>query len=65
MNHYMHIAGAGSIMEALDAGKHVIVVINDSLMDNHQTELAEQLAKDRHLVHTTPKYVSHVNSYLL
>lgn len=44
-------------MEALDAGKHVIVVINDSLMDNHQTELADQLANEKYLVHTTPKYV--------
>lgn len=55
LNQYILPVGAGSILEALDAGKHVIVAINESLMGNHQTELAEQLAKDKHLVHTTPK----------
>ena len=33
----------------------MIVVINESLMGNHQIELAERLAEDNHLVHCTVK----------
>ena len=46
-------AGAGSFMDVLSRGKNLLVVINDLLMDNHQTELAEQLASDQYLFHTT------------
>ncbi|CAK9830052.1 UDP-N-acetylglucosamine transferase subunit ALG13 homolog [Anthophora retusa] len=42
-------AGAGSILDALGNKKNLIVVANQSLMDNHQLELAEQLYKDKHL----------------
>ena len=34
-------AGAGSIMDALGRRKPLVVVANDALMDNHQTELAD------------------------
>lgn len=53
-------AGAGSIMEALEKHKHVVVVVNDLLMDNHQVELAEQLYKDEHLYYCTCQDLLHV-----
>ena len=38
-------AGAGTCIEVLTAGKTLAVIVNDSLMDNHQVELAEKLAE--------------------
>lgn len=52
-----HIIGAGSVLETLQAGKPLIVVINDLLMDNHQLELASQLAEDGHLYYATCRSV--------
>ncbi|KAL7979959.1 hypothetical protein Chor_004428 [Crotalus horridus] len=48
-------ARAGSCLEVLEAGKPLLVVINDQLMDNHQLELARQLHKDGHLFYCTCK----------
>lgn len=42
-------AGAGSILETLDANKYLIVVTNNLLMHNHQLELADQLYKEDRL----------------
>ncbi|XP_058116007.1 UDP-N-acetylglucosamine transferase subunit ALG13 homolog [Anopheles ziemanni] len=47
-------AGAGSCIEVLEAGKTLIVVVNETLMDNHQTELAERLNKEKCLFYCTP-----------
>ena len=38
-------AGAGTCIEVLQTGKTLAVIVNDSLMDNHQVELAEKLAE--------------------
>ena len=39
-------AGTGSILEALSFGKKLLVVVNDSLMDNHQAELSDELSPE-------------------
>lgn len=46
-------AGAGSCLEALEANKPLLVVVNEDLMDNHQLELADQLQVDGHLYYCT------------
>ncbi|XP_018421134.1 PREDICTED: UDP-N-acetylglucosamine transferase subunit ALG13 homolog isoform X1 [Nanorana parkeri] len=46
-------AGAGSCLETLEEKKHLIVVINEKLMSNHQLELAKQLREDGHLYYCT------------
>eukprot|EP00963_Diacronema_lutheri_P002753 scaffold207_cov345-Pavlova_lutheri.AAC.36 len=47
-------AGAGSIFEALRAHKKLLVVANDTLMDDHQQELALELARRKLIVHGHP-----------
>jgi beta-1,4-N-acetylglucosaminyltransferase len=42
-------AGAGIILESLKNKKKVFVAVNDTLMDNHQTELAEALYIDNYI----------------
>ena len=48
-------AGSGSIFETLQLGKPLIVVVNEDLMDNHQSELAEELAERKHLYCAHPQ----------
>lgn len=42
-------AGTGSILDTLRLRKPLIVVTNDALMDDHQKDVADQLAKDNYL----------------
>ncbi|KAF1986237.1 glycosyltransferase family 1 protein [Aulographum hederae CBS 113979] len=44
-------AGSGSVLDALRVGVPVIVVPNPELLDDHQTQLAEALAKQDYVVH--------------
>jgi hypothetical protein len=62
------IAGAGSVMEALDLRKPLVVVVNAALMDDHQKELADALAEKARLpmswwgtLHFPPPGLSVVN----
>ncbi|KAI3753445.1 hypothetical protein L2E82_25497 [Cichorium intybus] len=48
-------AGSGSIFETLRLEKPLIVVVNEDLMDNHQSELAEELAERKHLFCAHPQ----------
>lgn len=54
------IAGSGSIFETLRHGKPLIVVVNEDLMDNHQSELAEELAARKHLYCAHPQSLHQV-----
>ncbi|KAJ3676821.1 hypothetical protein LUZ60_002545 [Juncus effusus] len=51
-------AGSGSIFETLRLKKPLIVVVNEDLMDNHQAELAEELADRKHLFCSRPQTIA-------
>jgi len=46
-------AGAGTCLEVLEAGRPLLVIINEALADNHQVELASQLHQDGHCEYAT------------
>lgn len=48
-------AGAGTCIEMLLARKIAVVVVNETLMDNHQIELADRLFRDGHIFRCVPR----------
>ena len=54
-------AGAGTCLETLEAKQPLIVVVNETLMSNHQIELAAKLADDGHCAYCkSPRELSQV-----
>lgn len=51
-------SGYGCLVEALNLCKPVVAVINASLMDNHQTDIADELARKNHLARCTPQQLA-------
>ena len=47
--------GAGSILEAVSRKKTLMVIINESLQDNHQTELSRAIVAGGYAVSATPQ----------
>ncbi|CAF1150782.1 unnamed protein product [Adineta steineri] len=60
-------AGAGTILQTLEAHKPLLVVVNEKLMNNHQLEIAHEMEQQGYLYHCTcstiaktlEKYVNH------
>lgn len=46
-------AGAGTILDSLEREKPVIVVANEALMSNHQTEIAQEMEDRGYILSTT------------
>lgn len=51
--------GAGSILESISLRKPLIVVINESLQDNHQKELSDALTEGGYCLAAKPHEVIH------
>jgi beta-1,4-N-acetylglucosaminyltransferase len=46
--------GAGSVLEAVTLKKILLVVVNDTLQENHQEELADAMANRKHCLKALP-----------
>lgn len=47
-------------LQVLERKKRLLVVVNEDLMDNHQTELAEKLFKEHHVLFCSPASLSNL-----
>lgn len=54
-------AGAGSVLESSRLGKVVVVVVNETLMDNHQNELADAMANLKYVYKCTVRSLQEVS----
>ncbi|XP_034217821.1 uncharacterized protein LOC117629372 [Prunus dulcis] len=54
-NQTLPTTGSRSMFETLRLGKPLILVVNEDLMDSHQSELAEELAERKHLYYARPQ----------
>lgn len=52
--------GAGCCIETLEAGKPLIAVINEDLMNNHQIEVASKLSEGGYLYSTICDNLAHI-----
>jgi UDP-N-acetylglucosamine transferase subunit ALG13 len=50
---HLPLLGSGTILDVLRKGKRLIVVPNETLLDNHQHELAIALEEKEHLKSST------------
>lgn len=50
-------AGTGSILDSLRLNKKLIVVVNHTLMDNHQKQIAEKFQNLGHILATNPTVI--------
>lgn len=50
-------AGTGTILDAWKIGVPLIVVPNAHLLDNHQAQMADHLAKEGYATQSTAEYV--------
>lgn len=46
-------AGAGTVLQTLEAHKPLLVVVNEKLMNNHQLEIAHAMEEQGYLFHCT------------
>ena len=56
--------GAGSVLEAVTLGKVLVVVVNETLQGNHQTELSDAMVERDYCVSTVPEQLCEVLSDL-
>lgn len=56
-------SGTGTILDAWKLGLPIIVVPNTKLLDDHQTEMAQHLAKEGYATMSSTEYVTALTTY--